>query len=121
MNQSHVDFIRAHEDESAVLFVLFPGVVWADGAYRRLLELLRCGKVQPLIFFHPGLDTFHNPTHVYFSDDFILAGTPPSNPSEVTVTTWVPFAQALEMVFRREILDSLTITALLAYQSRRMH
>ncbi len=90
-----------------------------QAAIREALEEtgLRCQRGKPLLFFHPGLDTFHNPTYVYYTDEFEEAPDQAFDPREVTERLWVPLTRCIEMIFRGEILDSLTITALFAFHT----
>lgn len=78
---------------------------------------LRCKSVKPLLYFHPGLDTFDNPTFLFYSTDFQEAPTEHFHSNEISERVWVPLSRCIQMIFRREIVDSLTIAALLAYQT----
>ena len=91
-----------------------------DAAVRECFEEtgVRCRKVQPLLFVHPGLDTCDNPTHLFYCADFEEAGGHVNDPQEVAEVVWMPLALCLEMALRREILDSMTIHALLAHHVR---
>ena len=40
---------------------------------------------------------------------------------EVSERVWVPLEQCVKMIFARQIVDSLTIAALLAYHTRKHH
>lgn len=67
-------------------------------------------NLKPLISYHPSLDVSKNPTHVYYSKEF----------TEMTIDNpdrrvWIPLARCIEMVFAQQIVDSLSIIALLAY------
>jgi 8-oxo-dGTP pyrophosphatase MutT (NUDIX family) len=90
----------------------------AQAAARELLEEtgLRCHDLEPLLFFHPGLDTFHNPSHLFVSRRHERVAPFQPDPREVTECVWVPLEQCLQMIFRGEIVDSLSIAALFAYQ-----
>ncbi|MFN7562073.1 MAG: NUDIX hydrolase [Prosthecobacter sp.] len=91
------------------------------GARREALEEtgLRGRVLHPLVFFIPGLDTCDNPTHVFWCDDFHADsnGDAHGDPHEIEGQAWLPFQECLDMVFSRRIMDSMTITALLAWQS----
>jgi 8-oxo-dGTP pyrophosphatase MutT (NUDIX family) len=78
---------------------------------------LHCRNLKPLIYFHPGLDTNHNPTHLFSTDEFIV--TPGANvyTHEVSECVWIPLAQCIPMIYGRQIVDSLSIIALLAYHT----
>ena len=89
-----------------------------EAAARECLEEtgLRCRKLHPLLYFHPGLDTCDNPTHVFYCDEFDAVSGQEVDREEVTDLVWVPFARCLEMVFERQIVDSLTMNAVLSYE-----
>ena len=91
-----------------------------DAAVRECLEEtgVRCLDLEPLVFFHAGLDTRHNPTHIFQSRNI----TPKPEPEmvhtqEASCHEWVPLARALEMVFSGEIQDNFTIAGILAYHT----
>jgi len=90
-----------------------------QGAQREALEEagLRPRQLHPLVFFIPGLDTCDNPTHVFWCDDFIVdAGAFHRDPYEIEGLRWMPLETCLDMVFKHEIMDSMTITTLLAWK-----
>lgn len=76
---------------------------------------VRCGAVKPLIKFHPGLDTLHNPTHIFYATEFEVVTQKLADLDESLEVVWIPLAQCLEMVFSGDIVDSLSIIALLSY------
>jgi ADP-ribose pyrophosphatase len=81
---------------------------------------LRAQQLHPLVFFIPGLDTCDNPTHVFWCDDFVAdASAEHGDPHEIDGLRWMPFETCLDMVFEGKIMDSMTITALLAWQAVR--
>jgi 8-oxo-dGTP pyrophosphatase MutT (NUDIX family) len=92
-----------------------------QAAARECLEEtgLRCGRLEQVIYFHPGLDTCENPTHVFQCADFAEAPEHRPDRQEVTELVWVPFSRCLEMVFAKEIVDGLTVNAILALEVRR--
>jgi 8-oxo-dGTP pyrophosphatase MutT (NUDIX family) len=103
--------IDAHEDPQA-------------GALREALEEtgLRGRVLHPLVFFIPGLDTCDNPTHIFWCDDFEAISTDESrggDPNEISGHEWLPFQDCLDMVFSRKIMDSMTISSLLAWYAVR--
>ena len=89
------------------------------GAIREGVEetCLRCNSVKPLLYFHPGLDTFDNPTFLFYSQDFEEAPGEHFHSNEISERVWLPLTRCIEMIFAREIVDSLTIAALLAYKT----
>lgn len=90
----------------------------AQAAVREVREEtgLECHDPRPLLFFHPGLDTFHNPSHLFYSRSHHRVAPFLPDPREVTEMVWVPLTECLRMIFRGDILDSLSISGLFAYQ-----
>lgn len=77
---------------------------------------VQCLSLHPLIQFHPGLDTYHNPTQVFFSREFEIEAAHVPDPQEVAEKHWVRLEQCFEMIKRGEIKDSLSLISLFAYQ-----
>ena len=78
---------------------------------------IRCFDTKQLIFYHPGLDTRHNPTHLFYSENTTGESEDYKiHPDEVTAFEWVPLDLCLEMISNGQIVDSFTIIGLLAYQ-----
>lgn len=71
----------------------------------------------PLLNYHLGLDTLWNPTYLFYTDDFEELPHRPAM-DEVAERAWVPFGRAEEMIRRGQILDSMTLLALLALRMR---
>lgn len=94
-----------------------------QAALREGLEetCLRCRNLQPLLYFHPGLDTFDNPTFMFLAEEFEETSPANLHAQEVSERVWVPLEQCVKMIFARQIVDSLTIAALLAYHTRKHH
>ncbi len=84
----------------------------AEAAARECFEEtgVVCRDLRPLISFQPGLDTVKNPTYVFCA----AADDTDSAASEKHV--WLPAARGLEMIAQGQILDSLSMIALLAYR-----
>lgn len=80
---------------------------------------LRCRNLKPLLYFHPGLDTFHNPTYIFHSDEFTEAPAGSVHKQEVTSYSWIHLSRCMEMIFARQIVDSLSIASLLAFHALR--
>lgn len=83
-------------------------------AVRECLEEtgVRCLNLKPLIGYHPSLDIWKNYTHVFYSEEFEEIVTDRSDRR-----VWIPLEHSIEMVFTRQIVDSMSIIALLAYQT----
>jgi len=77
-----------------------------------------CGELKSLLIFQPGLDTLCNPTYIFYTRIF----HPISNPhlvhdEEVCGHEWVPMDKCLEMIKSGIIVDSLSVIALLSYNT----
>ena len=71
-------------------------------------------NLKPLISYHPSLDIWKNYTYVFYSEE----------PEEIAHDNserrvWIPLARCIEMIFAQQIVDSLSIVALLAYHTLR--
>lgn len=89
----------------------------AAAAIRECLEEtgLLCSGLKPLLEFQPGLDSYHNPNHLFYTHQCTSETVPEANPREVVSRSWVPFPRCLNMIFGGEIVDSLSIVAILSY------
>ena len=76
-----------------------------------------CRNLKPLLRFHPGLDSLHNPTHLLSTDEFVEHNGAAINPQETVEHGWVPLIRCTDMIFAHQIVDSFSIVALLAYQT----
>jgi len=85
-------------------------------AIRECLEEtgVQCLNVKPLIGYHPSLDIWKNYTYVFYSEE--LEEVAKGNSDR---RVWVPLAHCIEMIFAQQIVDSLSIVALLAYHTLR--
>jgi ADP-ribose pyrophosphatase len=72
-----------------------------------------CRKVKKLIDYHPGLDTYHNPTSIFISSELKL---PTGNIGENCA--WIDLSEALRGIFSGKINDSFSIIGLLALNHR---
>ena len=91
-----------------------------DAAVRECLEEtgVRCLNPHPLIFYHVGMDTTYSPTHIFLSDQISDQLEPQEiHQEEVSGLQWVPLTQCLDMIFAGEIVDSFTITGILAHHT----
>jgi 8-oxo-dGTP pyrophosphatase MutT (NUDIX family) len=88
-------------------------------AVRECLEEtgVECSGLRKLVEYYPGLDNFDNRTTLYVSDITRDAREFMPTESEVVEIRWTPIREALGMVFSGQILDALTVTGLLAYQT----
>lgn len=94
-----------------------PNEAPADGAVRECLEEtgVTCRSLRLLLFFHPGMDTLHNPTSLFACEE---SEGDPVLAHETVDARWVPLTQALAWVWDGTIVDSLSILGLLAYTTQ---
>lgn len=92
----------------------------AQAAIRECFEEtgVRCRNPQSLVVYYPGLDNFNNRTTLFYSTEIDDTTKFIGDEREVTKIAWIPLVECLEMIFKGEVLDALTITGLLAYQNR---
>lgn len=74
-----------------------------------------CSRLEPLIFVQPGLDTLHNPTHLFVTQ---TSEGDPAPGHEALHAEWVPLERAMEWVWDGTVSDSLSVVGLLAYSAR---
>tara|TARA_A100001037_G_scaffold302896_1_gene335640 strand:- start:734 stop:1303 length:570 start_codon:yes stop_codon:yes gene_type:complete len=88
-----------------------------SGAIRECLEETGILTQNPklLINYEQGLDSLHNPTYVYHSDTFELSKKFEPNIAEVEKYDWIKISDSIEMIEKKEILDSLTIISILSF------
>lgn len=92
-----------------------PGEDPKDAAIRECFEEtgVRCLTAEKLLFYHPGLDTYHNPTTIFFSTE--LAEPIPEPCGKFL---WLELGAAIDQIFAGKINDSLSIIGLLALHNR---
>lgn len=90
----------------------------AEAAVRECLEEagIRCANLKPLLEFQPGLDSLYNPTYLFHTDQFTTVREA-KHDGEVKEHLWVPLERCIQMVFSGQIVDSLSIIALLTYRT----
>jgi ADP-ribose pyrophosphatase len=71
-----------------------------------------------LLVYYPGLDNVDNRTSIYVSERMEFRKPFVGNPAEVSEIGWFGANECLEMVFRQEILDAMTVSGILAYHHR---
>jgi 8-oxo-dGTP pyrophosphatase MutT (NUDIX family) len=79
---------------------------------------IRCSELKPLVVYYPGLDNFDNRTTLFCSEKVEVAASFVPDDAEVIEISWMAVDTCLDMIFRGEILDALTVAGLLAYQAR---
>ena len=83
---------------------------------------LICKTLEPLVYYHLGLDITDNPTYVFVCHDFDYSNSPVFDEKETTKIAWIPLTKCLQMIFEQTILDSMSVLAILAYYTKRsMH
>ena len=83
-------------------------------AIRECLEEtgVQCLNLKPLISYHPSLDIWKNYTYIFYSEE--LKEIEKDNSDR---RVWIPLERCIKMVFAQQIVDSLSIVALFAYQT----
>ena len=91
-----------------------------SAAQREALEEggVMCRAVEPLLYFHPGLDTCDNPTFMFLAEGPEDSVEGRSDDGEVSERLWVHLDECLQMIFLGKIVDSLTVAALMAVYIR---
>ena len=90
-------------------------------AVRECLEEtgVKCLNPRPLVFYHKGLDTSYNPTHIFFADKISeITEDEKIHSREVSGSEWVPLNRCIDMIFEGQIADCFSIAAILAYHAR---
>ncbi len=87
-----------------------------EAAVRECVEEtgVRCTNLRPLLNFHPSIDTLKNYTSIFWTDESEMVDQQPGR------CVWVSLEQCLKMIIDQQIVDSLSIIALLAYQQLRI-
>jgi ADP-ribose pyrophosphatase len=90
-----------------------------EAAIRECLEEtgILCRNPKPLLNYHLGLEIIHNPSHLFYTDQYVEQTETSFNAQEVVQRLWVPLVRCIDMIFERQIVDSFTIIALLSYQT----
>jgi len=94
------------------------GERYEEAAQRECMEEtgMLCSELKPLLLFHPGLDTLHNPTHLFHTRIFEEKTAPERiHRDEVCGQEWVPLEECIAMISSQIIVDSLSVIALLSY------
>jgi len=87
----------------------------AAAAVRECLEEtgVLCTGLKPLIDYLPSMDILKNHTHIFYSEKVQEIENNMSGSR-----TWMPIERCIDMLFDRQIVDSMTIIALLAYTTK---
>jgi ADP-ribose pyrophosphatase len=95
------------------------GESFEDAAIRECLEEtgISCTKLTYILSFYPGLDNVNNETKIFYCSNYVDSNKFISNENEVIATKWVHIADCLNYIRTGKILDSMTISALLAFKA----
>jgi len=97
-----------------------PGEKLEDAARRECIEEtgILCRELKPLLMFHPGLETLHNPSHLFHTRDFEeKTDVKAAHSDEICGREWVSLDKCIAMISSNAIVDSLSIIALLSYNA----
>lgn len=97
-----------------------PGEVLEEAARRECMEEtgIYCRNLKPFLMFHPGLDTLYNPSHLMCTHDFEeKVKRDALYNHEVSGREWVPLQECIAMISGQVIVDSLSVIALLSYNT----
>ncbi len=72
---------------------------------------VRCANLKPLVSFHPSLDIWDNFTQVF------LATETEETDARSAERVWLPLGKCMSKISAQEIVDSLSLIALMAYRS----
>ncbi len=98
-----------------------PGESLDDALQRELGEEIgmRAGTVRPLSVFHTSKSVMDETAHLYLATDLTPVEVPPDDTEFIRIRTWA-FDEVLDMVLSGEIVDAMTMVAvLLADRERR--
>lgn len=97
-----------------------PGETPEDAARRELMEEagLDAGRLLPLSTYHTSKSVVSETAHLYLAEDLREVGVHEHDDTEFIATTWKPFDEVLQMVLTNEIVDSMTVIAVLAAARR---
>jgi ADP-ribose pyrophosphatase len=89
-------------------------------AQRELAEEIghRADRLSPLCTYHTSKSVIDETAHLYLAEGLTPALSPPDETEFIDVRPF-PFAEALDMVLAGEIVDSMTIIAMLLAARRR--
>ena len=91
-----------------------------DAARRELREEggLHAGRLTHLSTYHTSKSVVRETAHLYLAEDLTLAEAVPRDDTEFIATAWKPFPEVLQKVLSGEIVDSMTVIAVLTAARR---
>lgn len=92
-----------------------------EAAARECLEEtgIECRQLQVLAGYHPGMDTFCNPTYLYYSSDIREGAGSTAHQGETVEAAWFSLDEVLGMILSLHIVDAFTMIGILTYKMRR--
>ena len=89
-----------------------------EAAVRECLEEtgVQCRIVEPLLFYHPGMDIVQNPTHLFRCSDWYYDDGQKPSTDEIHDHAWVPLSVCMDMLATGKIVDAKSMLALMAYK-----
>jgi 8-oxo-dGTP pyrophosphatase MutT (NUDIX family) len=97
-----------------------PGESLEDATRRELLEEggLRAGRLTYLTSYYTSKSVVRETAHLYLAEGLEEAAAESRDETEFIARAWKPFPEVLEMVLRAEIMDSMTVIAVLTAARR---
>jgi len=86
-----------------------------DAARRELLEEggVQVARLTHLSTYHTSKSVVRETAHLYLAEGLTHVGSQQVDDTEFIATAWLPFEQVLAMVLANEIVDSMTVIAVL--------
>jgi ADP-ribose diphosphatase len=86
-----------------------------DAARRELLEEggVEVDRLTHLSTYHTSKSVVRETAHLYLAEGLTEVGMQQADDTEFIAVTWLPFEQVLAMVLANEIVDSMTVIAVL--------
>lgn len=73
---------------------------------------IKCSSIKPLLDYLPSLEIWKNHTYVFYSDE-----SRDTDRKMADRRVWMPLARCIDMIFDRQITDSLSIIGIMAYNT----
>jgi ADP-ribose pyrophosphatase len=92
-----------------------------DAARRELLEEggIQVDRLTHLSTYHTSKSVVRETAHLYLAEGLTEVGARQADETEFIATAWLPFEHVLGMVLANEIVDSMTVIAVLTTARRR--
>jgi 8-oxo-dGTP pyrophosphatase MutT (NUDIX family) len=79
---------------------------------------VRVSRLETLIRYYPGLDNVDNKTTVFAARSVDAIDPFHPDPREISEIAWIPLGSCIQMIWRGEIQDAMSVAGLLAYRLR---